>query len=87
MPDKPIKLRITGDISDPRSIEITEADTGAKITNILEVDIHISPLEGSTVTLKLWGADIDVTGNLRPQVVDGKLLTSLRRVQDSKKPS
>lgn len=77
MDRRPIKVRITGDISDPYTICITDANTGAKITNVLEVDIHVGRTPSDNiVTLTLFGAEIDLTGTLRPRLVDGELETS-----------
>lgn len=60
--NKPLRIRITGDASKPRSISVFEADTGAKLTNILAVDLHLSA-EDSRVTLTIWGAEIDVVAD------------------------
>lgn len=76
MDGKPIRLRITGDVGNPRSIEITDVDTGAKVTNVLEVKITLSRTIPSYVTLTLLGADIDLTGQVRPVVANGELVTS-----------
>lgn len=77
MNGKPIRVRITGDLSKPSSIDIVDADTGAKITNVLEVDIHASRVPGDCrVTLTLHGAELDVTGELR--ITEAELENPLR---------
>lgn len=76
MGDNPLRLRITGDIHTPNTISIIDVATGKEVTNVLEVDIHIARPDESTVTLKLWGCELDLTGNVMPKMVDGELVTS-----------
>lgn len=59
----PIRVKITGDLSDPRSIEIVD-EHGAKVTNVLSFDIHASRVPSEcSITLQLWGGvQLDVEG-------------------------
>jgi hypothetical protein len=57
---KPLRIRITGDASNPWGVDVHDASTGDRLTNVIAVDCHLerSPAE-CRVTLTIFGAEFD----------------------------
>lgn len=61
---KPLRIRITGDASDPKTLDVFDAATGEKITNVLAIDFHLERAPADCrVTLTVWGVELDLEAN------------------------
>jgi hypothetical protein len=61
MSGKPLRVKITGDISKPATLKIVDADTGEPIPNVVEATIHLTLRSHENyVELRFWGGEVDV---------------------------
>lgn len=57
----PLRIKITGDASDPKSLNVFDVTTGLKITNVLAIDFHLERVPSDCrVTLTVYGAEVEL---------------------------
>lgn len=69
--DNDIRVRITGDLSNPRTIRFTDVATNRRIANVLAAHIIINGPE-SYISLDIFGDKIALEGDARVDSVAGK---------------
>jgi hypothetical protein len=71
MNGRPLRVRITGDVGDPRTLEVTEVETGTRLNNVLAISIVLTRDDTPTIDLTIYGPgnDIDLTGYANVTVV------------------
>lgn len=77
MDGKPLRLRITGNIDEPRTIDVRDADTGEKLTNVIDAQITVSrvPSECSIMLHLFGGVELDVEGTVEVHRTGGDSYT------------
>lgn len=70
---KPLRVRIIGNLDDPHTLDVFNADTGEKLTNVIDAQVTLSriPDECSIMLHLFGGVQIDVTGAAEVHSVGG----------------
>ena len=58
-----MRVKVVGDLSQPRTLQVFDAETGEILSGVIAVDIHLSmPPDDCHITLTMWQGEVAIEG-------------------------